>query len=224
MSYLFEMHYHTPNTSYCGSIGPKDAIPKYVEAGYSGVVITDHYYKEWFEDRGEISWNEKIDRWLDGYHAALEAAEGYDFRVILGVELRFPGGFNDYLVYGIDEQFLKDNIELYLMTPAEFRAFADKNGLFFSQAHPFRVMCSPQDATLLHGVEVFNGNLRHNSHNDITLKFAEDNNLIKISGSDFHEWEDLCRGGCYLKERPADSKELSKLLFSGGVEKLVTAE
>ena len=70
MSYLFEMHYHTPQTSYCGHIPPAEALPKYKEAGYAGVVVTDHFYKEWFDDRGEIPWEEKIDRWLAGYRAA----------------------------------------------------------------------------------------------------------------------------------------------------------
>lgn len=225
MSYLFEMHYHTPQTSYCGHIPPAEALPKYKEAGYAGVVVTDHFYKEWFDDKGEIPWEEKIERWLTGYRAAQETARTLeDFTVILGMELRFTDNLNDHLVYGIDEALLKENPELYLMTPAEFRRFADAHGLFFAQAHPFRSVCTPRDPAVLHGVEIYNGNGRHNSHNHKAEAFAEENGLIALSGSDFHEWEDLCMGGTYLRERPADSKSLARLLFAGGVEGFARGE
>lgn len=220
MSFLFETHYHTPNTSYCGHIGPKDALPKYRELGYRGVVVTDHYYKDWFEDKGNLSWKQKIDLWLAGYRAAAALAERNGLTVILGMELRFTDSWNDYLVYGIDEDFLTRNPELYHMTPAEFRRFSDENGLFFAQAHPFRSNCSPQDPACLHGVEIFNGNLRHDSRNEEAEAFARDHQLLALSGSDFHEWEDLGRGGMIFSKCPSDSKELAALLFSGGIEEL----
>lgn len=225
MSYLFEMHYHTPQTSYCGNVPPAEALPKYKEAGYDGVVVTDHFYREWFQDKGELPWEEKVELWLKGYRAAKAAAEELDgFTVILGMELRFPDNLNDHLVYGIDEELLKEYPEPYLMTPAEFRAFADKHGLFFAQAHPFRVMCTPRDPAVLHGVEVFNGNGRWDSQDHKAEAFAREHGLISLSGSDFHEWEDLCTGGMYLTERPADSKELARLLFAGGVEGLARSK
>lgn len=219
MSYLFETHFHTPKTSHCASVPAVEAVPKYAEQGYAGICVTDHYYKEWFyEDRvKDLSWEEKVDRWLEGYLSAVEAAKGLNIKIILGMELRFTDNLNDHLVYGIDRQLLVDNPELYNLTPAQFKEFADKNGLFFSQAHPFRVMCSPRDPKDLHGVEVFNGNKRHNSHNDTAEQFAADNNLVAIGGSDFHEWEDLCIGGIYLDKIPADSAELAKMLLNSEV-------
>ena len=107
--------------------------------------------------------------------------------------------------------------ELYNLTPAEFRKFADEHGLFFAQAHPFRVMCSPRDPKDLHGVEVFNGNARHNSHNDTAEAFAAEHHLVRLSGSDFHEWDDLCLGGIYLEKIPQSSAELAQMLLGGEV-------
>lgn len=217
MSFLFESHFHTPVTSHCAAIPAGESIPKYIEKGYSGVFVTDHYYKEWFyEDCVDgFSWEQKIDKWLLGYYSAKKAVEGTGFKVILGMELRFTDNLNDHLVFGIDEDFLKTYPELYNLTPAEFREFADEHGLFFAQAHPFRSMCSPRDPKVLHGVEVFNGNGRHNSNNDTADEFAEKNHLVKLSGSDFHEWEDLAIGGIYLDRIPADSKELAAMLLNG---------
>lgn len=219
MTYLFETHFHTPKTSHCGTVPANEAIPKYIEAGYAGICVTDHYYKDWFyEDRfAGMSWAEKMNVWLEGYRSAVEAAKGTDLSIILGLELRFPDNMNDHLVYGVDEQFLIDHAELYNMTCAEFHDFADAHGLFFAQAHPCRSMCSRRDPKDLHGVEVFNGNLRHNSRNDEAEQFAKENGLVMLSGSDFHEWEDLARGGIYLNKKPTDSAELAAMLLHGEV-------
>lgn len=219
MAYLLETHFHTPKTSHCGSVPANESVPKYIEAGYDGICVTDHYYREWFyEDRfAGMDWADKVEVWLEGYRSVAKAAEGTNLKVILGVELRFTDHINDHLVYGVDEQFLKDHPEMYNMTVAEFYTFANAHGLFFAQAHPFRVMCKPRDPKCLHGVEVFNGNKRHNSYNDTSNSFAEENGLVKLSGSDFHEWEDLGRGGIYLDKMPADSKELAKMLLANQV-------
>ncbi|MGI6270410.1 MAG: PHP domain-containing protein [Candidatus Howiella sp.] len=219
MSYLFETHYHTPVTSHCGSVPAEEAIPKYIEHGYAGICVTDHYYRDWFYEEAvdSLSWEKKIDKWLKGYDSAVKAAEGTGFRIILGMELRFTDNLNDHLVYGIDRTFLVEHPELYNLTPTVFRRLADQNGLFFAQAHPFRSMCSPRDPKDLHGVEVFNGNGRHNSHNDTAEAFAETNHLVRLSGSDFHEWEDLCTGGIYLERLPQDSAELARMLLNGEI-------
>ncbi len=219
MSYLFETHYHTPVTSHCASTPAGEAIPKYIENGYAGVFVTDHYYREWFYEDAvkDLTWEQKIDKWLQGYASVAKAAEGTSFQVILGMELRFTDNLNDHLVYGIDRDLLVRYPELYNLTPAEFRKFADEHGLFFAQAHPFRVMCSPRDPKDLHGVEVFNGNARHNSHNDTAEAFAAEHHLVRLSGSDFHEWDDLCLGGIYLEKIPQSSAELAQMLLGGEV-------
>ena len=46
------------------------------------------------------------------------------------------------------------------------------------QAHPFRTGLTREDPALLDGVEVFNGNARHDSHNDDALRFARENGLL----------------------------------------------
>ena len=212
MSFLLETHFHTPLTSHCGVVSPKEAIPKYIANGYDAIIITDHYYKEWFYESEKLSlaWSEKIDMWLAGYNNAVECADG-NIKIFLGMELRFfDGTVDDHLVYGITPQLLKDNPELYLLTPREFKKFADENGLYIAQAHPFRDVCHVRKPDEIHGIEVFNGNGRWNSHDDIANKFAEDNGLVKQSGSDFHEDEDFCMGGVYLDEIPSDEKELAE--------------
>lgn len=43
MEYKYEMHCHTGPVSQCGRVKPKEIMRLYSEAGYSGIVLTDHY-------------------------------------------------------------------------------------------------------------------------------------------------------------------------------------
>lgn len=195
--YKFETHAHTSETSPCGKVPAARLVADYAEQGYSGVVITDHFCSSVFERfyaEGQ-TWNDVIDRYLRGFRAAKEAAPA-GFTVLLGAEIRFIDTENDFLLFGIDEDFLRGSYPLISMTQDEFGAVKKSLGDFlFFQAHPFRSMCSPLNPEYLDGVEVFNGNFRHNSRNSDALAFARENSLLGTSGSDFHQPEDLAHGG-----------------------------
>ena len=135
-----------------------------------------------------------------------------DITVFLGMEIKFEGSPNDYLVFGVTKEILKNNPELYLLDEEKFKGFADQNNLLFVQAHPFRAYITAANPKNIHGVEVFNGNLRHNSHNDLAEELAKENGLIMLSGSDFHEYEDLNNGGIFLKSLPKTNDEFVKML------------
>ncbi len=224
MSYLYETHYHTPYTSECGKLYPEEAIPEYIKNGYCGVAVTDHFNKGYFKKLGDIPWNKKADCFLSGYRKVKEYCEDKDITVILGMEIRFEGSMNDYLVYGFDEQFLYDNEELYELRPEEFYELCKREGLYFGQAHPFRNRCFPLNPDYLMGVEVYNGHPGHNNRNDLALAMAKKHNLIMTSGSDLHEEWALCRGGMWFLEKPNNSKAFASMLKNGKIEKLKRSE
>ena len=99
----------------------------YKAAGYDGIVVTDHYHRGYFEKNfysrqaKQATWSEKIDKYLSGYKGALEAGKRLGLTVLLGMEIRFDGSSNDYLVYGVDEAFLRENPELYSLGLSNFR-------------------------------------------------------------------------------------------------------
>ncbi len=218
MEYLFEMHTHTKEVSTCAVAYAEDLINSYKESGYSGFVITNHLNPETFNNvgLGEVSWDEKIDHFMKGFYAVKNAA-GNRFIVLLGMEIRFyntPN--NDYLVYGITEEFLRSNGDLMAKTPKQFSNLCKENGLIFVQAHPFRRGMKVTDWNILDGYEVFNGNPRHQSNNDIAEIWAKKHNkTIVVSGSDFHEPDDACAGGIYFKNPINNNDDLLRELRSG---------
>lgn len=213
--YQIELHFHTAESSHCGKVSAADGVKQYREAGYSGIAVTDHFSKRERGGPEENSWEDVCSRFLKGFYAAKEAAKGTDFSVFLGMEIRFPHDENDFLVYGFTEKFLREHPWIYMKELSDLYELSGKEGLYLAQAHPFRPKCSLADTECLHGLEVYNGNPRHNSHNNFALSAAKRHHLGMIAGSDFHQPEDLSCGRTGFARMPHSEKELSEMLRKG---------
>ncbi len=208
-----ELHFHTKESSPCGMVYAKDSVKMYKEAGYDGIVVTDHFNEAVLGEKSD-DWDCAVDKFLEGYNEAVIAGEENGLKVLLGMELRISENGNDYLVYGVTEEFLRKYPYLYLEDKETIRKIADENGLCIIQAHPFRKGCVPTDTWFIDGVEVWNGNPRHDSQNEKALMWATENNLTQTVGSDFHRVEDL-QNRCFEYDGLIEnSKELSKILKS----------
>lgn len=215
MKYIYETHFHTSDVSTCACISAKEGVELYKNAGYSGVVVTDHFTQKCFDNKYPgNNWKEKIDYYLRGYREA-KKYETEDFAVILGLEAGFSENDNDYLIYGVDEDFLYNNEWFTKMTIKEFKELAEQNQITVIQAHPFRINSYITNPRSIDGIEVFNGNRRHDSANNIALMWAKKHGFITTSGSDFHEYEDLARGGISFDRFVKDSKQFRAALLSG---------
>lgn len=64
---------------------------------------------------------------MKGFKSAKEAANGR-INILLGMELRFDSDSdpNDYLVYGVEESFLRDNKDLLNMNISSFPRLREK--------------------------------------------------------------------------------------------------
>jgi len=220
-SFKFDTHVHTFETSPCGIVLAANAVRYYKKVGYNGVVITDHYNADFFSPRQNQPWEHSIDEFLKGFRNAHAEGIKTGLIVLLGIEIRLEESIEEYLVYGFDEDFLYNNPELYKLDFKTFSNFARSNGLLVYQAHPFRRWFKAAPPLLLDGMEVYNGNPRHNSHNDRALEYAEKYGLRQLSGSDFHHPEDLARGGVILPEAPKNISGFKKLLFESRIIDLI---
>ena len=213
--YLYDMHVHTEESSSCAHVPAKAVVQRYKDLGYDGIVITDHMSEYKMKRAKCESIEEKAEYFLRGYREAKKYEDG-NFNVILGMELSFLDYDGDFLVYGIDEDFmLKYHFDRF-HSLEDFRQIADENNLFVFQAHPFRFNMAIQNPELLDGMEVYNGHPGHNSNNDIAEIWASKYGLRKSSGSDFHgDKGDMPPGGIYFGSKITNAKELKVALEKG---------
>lgn len=104
MGYLYETHLHTCEASACGKVHGEDYISYMMAKGYSGMIVTDHFFNGNTCVPEDLPWKERIEIYASGYERALKAAEGKDFLVMFGVEINFNK--DEYLLYGIDKDWL----------------------------------------------------------------------------------------------------------------------
>ncbi len=210
--FKFEMHFHTKESSPCGEVSAKSGVELYQRAGYDGIVVTDHFSKNVFGGQGQATWEEICEKFLKGYHTAKESAHDNNFQVLLGMEIRFPNNDNDFLVYGFGEEFPKQYPWIYLKDLSYLYEVARERNLLIVQAHPFRENCRLAPIEFLHGIEVFNGNPRHDSRNELAEQTANKHGLLKLIGSDFHQEGDISGRYTGLHDIAKTEQELVTLL------------
>ncbi len=217
MQYKYELHCHTKETSLCGQVPAAEAVKMYKEQGYNGIVITDHYSPMTFKPSRVWRPQTDIDFYLSGYKEALKYADE-NFTVLLGMELRYYATANDFLVYGVTEEFLRNNGNLMKLYPKKFYKLAKENNMLVLQAHPFRKMMIRISPAYLDGTEVFNGKADYEA-NQKSAEWADENNMkIRVSGSDFHRPSNLAKGGIITNEPIRTNDDLLRILSSGNFE------
>ena len=204
---LTEPHLHTSIGSTCGRVPPKEIPWLYKEAGYGAIVVTDHYYIKTI-----TTYSKSADAWLEGYRETRREGKKAGVKVFLGMELRLNDAVEDFLVYGLDEAFVKKNEKIYLLSLPEVFDFLDSQGFLIYQSHPFRDGIIVQNSRFLHGIEVFNGKLRQENNNEKAETYAKKHSLLRLAGSDFHRYEDTGSGGIYIDEGVETEKELAEYM------------
>lgn len=210
MEYKIEMHLHTMESSPCAKTGIKDALIAFKENGYDAVVVTDHFHHNNFKHLS--NWKDIVDAFLIGYRLALKEAKKIGIKVYLGMEIRFPQNYHDYLVYGIDENFIYQNEYIYNTSLEEFFNLI-KDKYILIQAHPFRWGNVLSDTKYLHGIEILNTNPNNDCQNHLAYEKWKNTNLIATCGCDFHSL-DCITNSHYMTFNylPKDNNELIEIL------------
>jgi len=212
--FLFDTHIHTAESSPCGVLSAEETVRAYHAAGYSGLCITDHYNAPYFAQWGCPTWNETADRLLLGYRRAAECGAKLGMDILLGTEIRFVGSPNDFLLFGLTEAFFYEYPNVHTYAPEEFCRLMNARGVLVFQAHPFRTMCSVAEPIMPDGIEVINGNPRHNSWNEKAAAYARAHGLYVSAGSDCHQIEDVGQNGIITNTRIWDLDQLIDALKS----------
>ena len=200
----YELHAHTSECDLVAKLSGGELVRAYADQGYSGMVITDHYFSiffDWFREELEgKSHKEIIDRWLRGYESARNEGEKIGFTVLPGAEVRIDGTINDYLVYGLEIEDLYRLPLLNRMASNDDVLDVLPTQTCVVHAHPFRENMTVRDPGRFFGIEVHNGGTDA-FRNQLAKVWAEHYGKAMTSGSDCHGPWAVGKGGI-ITENP----------------------
>jgi len=139
--------------------------------------------------------------------------EDEDFSVLLGMELRHYATANDYLVYGVEPDWLRQQGNLLALSERKMYRLMHQEGHLVYQAHPFRPFIRRCNPKYVDGIEIYNGKTDR-MRNYKALNWAAKHRKLTISGSDFHKENHLARGGIITETKITNNRELLSVLQS----------
>lgn len=193
--YLYETHMHTSEGSACAYNTGAEMARAYYEAGYTGIIVTNHFvYGNTAVDRS-LPWHEWVEQYCLGYERAKEEGDRLGLQVFFGWESGYGGP--EFLVYGLDKQWLLDHPEIKDATVQEQMELAHAGGGIVCQAHPCReasyireVRLYPEYVDAVEGMNASHSSLgiehRHPEFNDRAIAYAGEHGFPMTAGSDQH--------------------------------------
>lgn len=203
--FLYETHMHTSEGSACGKSGGAQMARAYAEAGYTGVIVTDHFfYGNTAVDR-TLPWKEWVEHFCLGYEHMKAEGDKLGLQVFFGWESGYHGP--EFLVYGLDKEWLLTHPEIRDATVEEQYRLVHEGGGMISQAHPYReasyiseVLLYPEYVDAVEGVNAAHaGRLSgfkagHPEYNVRAVAYAQKYHLPMTAGSDQHSTQMLYGG------------------------------
>ncbi len=217
MSYLYETHMHTCLASACGVSTGKEHARFYRERGYTGIIITDHFFGGNTCVNRELPWEKRIDLFWRGYEDALEEGMRIGLDVFFGLEQNFQG--DEYLIYGLTKDYMKAHPELEHWTRREQLERVHEQGGAVIQAHPFRIRGYMDKIRLADrfadGVEAANAG--NEALDDARcMRYARAKGLLMTAGSDNHHSPREVLFGVELEEKLGSILDYARLIRRGG--------
>lgn len=219
-----ETHLHVRDVSLCAKLYAEDMVKLYHEAGYTTLIVTDHYAERILERLGGDSWEEQVDRFFTGYRNVKAAGEKLGMVVLPGAEIGFSQNPNNhYLLYGVDEAFLKGMPDVWEMSIESFYPYAKKHGITVVQAHPYRDgLCQPT-SEFVDAIEVYNSSPRHADYPEESAAAALQGGKPMTAGSDAHRTEDAGLSGVATEKPIYTIDDYVQALMNGNL-KIIKGE
>lgn len=219
MDYIYETHLHTCEASLCGIMPGAEYMDFMKERGYSGIIVTDHFFNGNTCISKNLPWEQRIDYFFQGYENAKKASEGTDFSVFFGVEVNYER--DEYLLYGLDKQWFLDRPDILSYSRHQLYDEVTRSKGLMIQAHPFRerdyistIHLSPYTCD---GVEVYNAE-NVSWQNALACEYAKKYHLPVIAGSDVHFRNNNAMGGVRCSRKLKDIHDFISAFKNGELE------
>lgn len=238
MGFKYELHTHNKISSRCGGFTPEELVCSFLEQGYTGVAVTDHFFNGNTAAPGkEYPWKYRVEKYCESYELVKIEGDKRGLDIMFGFEYTVPHSSQqvnsnagcDFLVFGVDKEWLIQHggdVETE-QTNAYLNRVREAGGTVI-QAHPFRLargymnhICLFPDC--VDGIEVLNGNPNTlGVPNEMARLYAEHYGKFMTAGSDIHD--NHCQTLCVteLDERARDERDLMRIIKEGK-QKIYTA-
>lgn len=217
--FLYEMHQHTTPCSHCGRADPVKLVYALKEAGFAGVVLTNHFYHGNTGIDRDLPWEDFVRAYEEDYLKAKKAGDEIGIDVIFGVEEHVGNG-KEILLYGITPEMLYAHPECADGKLETISNAMHEYGALVFQAHPYRSRAYIIDPSpllnldYLDGIEAYNG-CNPEDENIRAEQYAKENGKLMCAGSDAHGEEFENRFGIACEHRIRNAAELIETLKSG---------
>lgn len=222
--YLYETHLHTRQGSACGANTGYDMAKAAHEAGYAGIIVTDHNWGGNTAIDRSLPWEEWVLQFEKGYLDAKRYGDAHDFDVFFGYEAGFQG--TEFLIYGVDAKWMLDHPEIRTATVEEQYLLIHEAGGMVIHAHPYReewyipeIRLFPEHVDGVEGVNATHSCHLSGCHNDPrydvrAIGYANEHKLPMTAGSDIHSTL-MFGGGTAFKRRLTSIQDYCKAILSG---------
>lgn len=212
--YLYETHLHTMEGSACAHNTAAEMVYAYKRAGYTGIMVTDHFfYGNTSVDRS-LSWQDWVEAYCKGYENAKKAGDEIGLQVFFGWEASYQG--TDFLVYGLDKEWLLKHPEIKDAGIEEQYRLVHADGGMVIHAHPYReafyipeIRLFPEYVDAVEGLNASHKNSEKRTEDGRPLydaqaqEYAAKYDLPMTGGSDIHSIN-LLGGGMAFERKLTD--------------------
>lgn len=222
--FLYETHMHTSESSACAHNTGAEMARAYKEAGYTGIIVTDHFFYGNTAVNRRLPWSEWVEQFCLGYEHAREEGEKIGLQVFFGWEAGYHG--TEFLIYGLDKEWLLAHPEIKEASVEEQYTLVHEGGGIVSHAHPYReedyipeIRLYPEYVDAVEGVNAMHSSDVSNAHknplfNERALAYGREHNLPFTAGSDQHTTR-MIGGGMVFRRRLSDIHDFSRAVLSG---------
>ncbi len=214
--FLYETHCHSADGSFCGKISAEGLVEAYVQQGYTGIVLTEHFPISSKFGLEDLPWEKKVEFIENSFFRAEKRGKELGLQVFFGFEYGYLG--TDIITYALSADWLRSVPNLKELRVEEYMQLAHEAGGFLVHAHPFRaakyiraIRLIPQ---LTDAVEVVNAN-RTDFENEMARLYAESYALPQSCGSDNHVGFNTRMCGLLVEERLSSVFDLCEVIRGG---------
>lgn len=221
--YLYETHMHTAEASACASYSGAAMARAYQEAGYTGIIVTNHFfYGNTSVDRS-LPWNEWVEAFCKGYESAKAEGDRIGLQVFFGWESGYQG--TEFLIYGLDKEWLHAHPLIRDAGIREQYEMVHQGGGIVVHAHPYReesyiprIRLYPEYVDAVEGINAMHTSPASHAHkgaefNQRAIDYGKKHGLPLTAGSDQHTTA-MIGGGMVFSRKLSDIHDFNRAVLA----------